>query len=171
MGVLHVKDVVLEVLVEDAGLNFIAGLGGFELVFKPEERSCRTRREDERVEEAKQECAGGGDGADAHERHDAEAGGAHGGDFAVGREAAEAKEDADQDGHGNGEDERGGERVKDDAGDFRDGRGAADDELKDAAKVADEQDKGEDDAAQQAVGEDFAQDVAGKDAHEVSGAS
>jgi hypothetical protein len=102
---------------------------------------------------------------DAQEGPYAQAAGAHGGDFAVGSETAESDEDADQHAHGNGV----GERDRDgEEKDFRNAgqRGAvADDQFEDASEVAGEQDESENGRADQRVGDDFSQNVAGEDAH------
>ena len=55
--------------------------------------------------------------------------------------------------------------VGDDAGDVGEGGGVADDELEDFAEVAHEDDEGKEDSAEEGVGGDFAEDVAGEDAH------
>ncbi len=58
-----------------------------------------------------------------------------------------------------------GSSVGEDAQDVGEGGGVADDELEDVAEVAHEEHEGEERAAEQGVRGDFAEDVAGEDAH------
>ena len=109
--ILHVEDVVLEVFVEDARLDFEGSLRGFELVFQLEQVGGAVRGEVESVDEAEGERGEGEDGDDADEAEGADAAGAHGGDFGVGGEAAEAEQDAGENGGGDGDGEGVGEHV------------------------------------------------------------
>ncbi len=163
--VLGVEDVVLEVFVEDAGLDFDGGLAGLGGVFVVEESLGGAGSDEEGVGEAEDPEGDGEDADDADEGEDAEAGGAHGGDFAVGGEAAEAEQDADEHGHGDGEGEEAGEEVADEAKDVEGDGDAADGELHEREQVAHEEDEGEEHAAEQGVAGDFAEDVASEDAH------
>ena len=106
------------------------------------------------------------DGGDADEVPDAEAGGAHGGDFRVGGETAEAEQDSDEHGHGDAEQEDVGQREKKDLKDGEKAGAVADDHFEDLFEGLHEQDEGEQCATQQGVGRDFAENVAGEDAHE-----
>ncbi len=150
--VLDVEDAVLELFVKDAGLDLEGGLGGFERLAERDEAGGGAGSEVEGVEEAQAKGDGGDDGDDADEVDGTHAGGAHGGDFAVGGEAGEAEEDADQNRHGDGDVERRGQGVGDDAGDVGVGGGVADDELEDSAEVAGEDDEGEEGSAEECVG-------------------
>ena len=114
---LRVEDVVLEVFVEDAGLDLDGDLAGLAGVFVLEEGLGGAGSDVEGVGEADGPGEDGEDADDAEEGEDAEAAGAHGGDFAVGGEAAEAEEDADEDGHRDGEGEEAGEEEADKAED------------------------------------------------------
>ena len=100
------------------------------------------------------------------EAPDTHATGAHGGDFAIGGETAQADQDSDQHAHRQrvGEGERDGE--KENLGDAGQRSAGADDEFEDASEVAREQDEGEDRRADQGVRGHFAKDVAGKNPHE-----
>ena len=103
--VLDVEDVVLEVFVEDAGLDFEGGLRGLELAFQLEQVAGGARGEVEGVEQAKAEGGEGEDGDDADKAEDPDAAGAHGCELAVGGEAAEAEQDSGEDGGGQGDGE------------------------------------------------------------------
>src|ERR1039457_4537397 len=104
-------------------------------------------------------------GDDADEAEGADAAGTHGGDLGVGGEAAEAEQDAGEDGGGNGDGEGVGEHVAEDAQGVGERGGVADQEVEDLVEVAHEEHEGEEDSAEQGVGGDFAEDVAGEDAH------
>ena len=163
--VLDVEDVVLEVFIEDAGLDFEGGLRGFELIFQLEQIAGGARREVKGVDQAEAERGEGEDGDDADKAEGPDAAGAHGGDLAVGGETAEAKEDSGEDGGGQRDGEEVGQGVGEDAQDIGEGGGVADDELEDLGQVAHEEHKGEEDHAEQSVGDDFAEDVSGEQAH------
>ena len=163
--VLGVEDVVLEVFVEDAGLNLDGGLAGLGGVFVVEEGLGGAGGDVEGVGQAGDPEADGEDADDADEAEDADAAGAHGGDFAVGCEPTEAEQDADQDGHGDGEGEEAGQQVGDEAKDVEGAGDAAHRELHEREQVAHEQNEGEEHAAEQSVAGDFAEDVASEDAH------
>ncbi len=120
-NVLDVEDVVLEVLVEDAGLDLEGGLGGFERVLQREESGGGVGSKVEGVDEAQTESKGGDDGDDADEIECTHAGCAHCGDLGVCSEAGQTKKDADQHGHGDGYGERVGQGVEEDAGGVGDG--------------------------------------------------
>ena len=158
--VLCVEDVVLEVFVEDARLNFDGGLAGLGGVFVVEKGLGGAGSEIERVGQAGDPEEEGEEADDADEGEDAQAGGAHGGDFAVGCQAAEAEQDADQDGHGNGEGEEAGQQVGDEAKDVEGAGDAAHRELHEREQIAHEENEGEEHAAEQSVAGDFAEDVA-----------
>ena len=164
--ILHIEDVVLEVFVEDAGLDLEGCLRGFELVLQLEQIAGALGSEVESVDEADGEGGEGEDGDDADEAEGSDAAGAHGGDFGVGGEAAEAKQDAGEDGGGDGDGEGVGEHVADDAHGVGE-RGAVDQEVDDLVDVVHEEHEGEEDSAEEGVGDDFAENVAGEDAHTV----
>lgn len=163
--VLNVEDAVLELFVEDAGLDLEGGLGGFEGFAEVDEAGGGVRSEVEGVDEAQHEGDGGDHGDDADEVNSAHAGGSHSGDFAVCGETGETEENADQDGHGDGDDEGVGQGVGDDAGDVSVGGRVADDELEYPAEVTGEDDEGKESSAEEGVRGDFAEDVAGEDTH------
>src|ERR1700733_1211118 len=164
-NVLNVEDTVLELLVEDAGLDLEGGLGGLEGFAESDQASGGAGGKVERVEQTEDEGDGGDNGDDADEVDGSHACGAHGGDFAVGGEAGEAEEDADQNGHGDSDGERGREGVGDDADDVGVRSGVADYEFEDSAEVASKDDEGEEGSTEKGVGGDFAEDVAGENAH------
>ncbi len=163
--VLDVEDIVLEVLVEDAGLDFKGGLRGFELVFEAEQVGGAAGSEVEGVDEAEGKRSEREDGDDAHEAERSDAAGAHGGDFGVGGKAGEAEEDSGEDCGGDGDGESVGQHVGEDTHDVSEGGGVADEDVEDLLHVAHEEHEGEEDPAKQSVGGDFAEDVAGEDAH------
>ncbi len=166
-NVLNVEDVVAEVLVEDARLHLERGLRRLKRIGEREDRGGGARREIERVEESKREGNGRDDGDDTDEVESSHAGGAHRGDLAVGCQAAKAKKNADEHRHGDGVGEGVRQHVGEDPHDIGQRSRVADDQLEDLAQVAYEQDKGEEGSAEQGVGDDFAEDVAGEDAHDV----
>ena len=90
---------------------------------------------------------------------------AHGDDFAVGRKAAEPQQDADKHGHRYGDLERVGEAVDKDLRDTGERGTVANHCLKNLVQIAHEENEGKDRATDQCVGEDFAEDVPGEDAH------
>ena len=163
--VLDVEDAVFEFFVEDAGLDFEGGLGGLEGFAQRNEAGGGAGCEIERVEQAEGQCEGGDDGDDANEVDGSDAGGAHGGDFAVGGKTRETEEDADENGHGDGDGESRREGIEDDAGDIGVGGGVADNEFENFAEVASKDDEGEECSAEKGVRGDFAEDVAGENAH------
>jgi hypothetical protein len=140
-------------------------LRGLQRFAEGDEAGGGARGKIERVEEAQGKCDGRDDGDDADEVNRAHTAGAHGGDFAVGCEAGEAEKDADEHGHGDGDGEGWWEGKEDDTSDVSHGGGVADDELEDTAEVAHEDNKGKEGSAEKGVRGDFAEDVAGDDAH------
>ena len=102
----HIFDVehhVLEVFVEDARLNLKGSLRTPELVLQAGERRRGHGGKPDAVGQRQQPGGNGEDGDDADKHPGAQAAGAHGGDFAVGGQAAEADEDSDQQAHGDGD--------------------------------------------------------------------
>ncbi len=85
--VLNVEDTILELFVEDARLDLEGGLRGRERFAERDDAGGSAWGEIEGVEEAEGEGDSGDDGDDADEVDGAHAGGAHGGNFAVGSEA------------------------------------------------------------------------------------
>ena len=89
----------------------------------------------------------------------ADPGGAHGGNFAVGGEAAEAEQDAHEHCHGDGDREHVGEGEENDFEHRTERSAVADDHLEQMREVADEEDESKDGAADRRVRKDFHQDV------------
>ncbi len=116
------------------------------------------------IGEREQPCDHNKNRDDAEKAPDAEAAGAHGGDFAIGGEAAEANEDADEDAHGDGVGERDRDGEEEDLGDAGERGAVADDEFENASEIAREKNEREDGCANERVGDDFSQDVASEDA-------
>jgi hypothetical protein len=115
---LNVEDIVAEVFVEDAGLDFEGCLAAHEGLPKREGSGGRAWSEIERIEESDENAKSGDDGDDADEIERTHTGGSHGGDLGVGGEAGEAQEDADEHGHGDGDDEEAGKQIGEDAEDI-----------------------------------------------------
>ena len=86
-------------------------------------------------------------------------------DLAVGGETGETEKDAYQDSHGDGDGEGGREGIGDDTDDVGVGGRVTDDELEDVPEIAHENDEGKEGSAEEGVRGDFAEDVAGEDAH------
>ena len=126
-------------------------------------------REVERVDQSEGERGEGEDGDDADEGEGADAAGAHGGDLGVGGQAAEAEQNAGQHRRGDGDGEGVGQHVGEDAQHIAERGRVAHHQIEDLADVAHEQHEGEEHPAEQSVGDDFAKDVAGEDAHTVLG--
>ena len=104
-------------------------------------------------------------GSNAHKVADAQSRGAHGDDLAVGGQAAEAQQNAHQHRHGDGDLEDIGQLEDEDFSDTSERGAVANHHLKDVVQVAHEENEGEDRAADERVGENLAEDVAGEDAH------
>jgi len=100
LHVLYKKDVVLEVLVEDARLNGKGDLRGLELILQPKQVAGRARRKVERIDQTERERRKGENRDDAHERQRSNAAGAHGGHFAVGGKTAQSEKNSRQNRHG-----------------------------------------------------------------------
>ena len=162
---MHVDDGVFEVFVEDAGLDFEGGLGGFELALEIEDGLVGLGGDVERIHQAEDGAEDGDDGGDPDEVPDAEAGGAHGDDFGVGGEAAEAEQYADQNGHGDGDEESVGQGENEGLQYSCKAGAVADDHLEDVLEIAHEEDEGEKRAANQRVGRDFTENVSSENAH------
>ena len=163
--VLHVENEVLEFLVEDAGLNLVGGLRCFQRPFHVEDGLVGAGGEIERVGKTQQRACDGHDGRDAHKVANAQARGAHGDDLAVRSKAAEPEQNADQHGHRNGYAEEIGQREEKDLRRAGKGGTVANHHLQNVGQVGHEQNEGEERAANERVGEDFTEDVAGQDAH------
>ncbi len=155
LHVLHIENYFGKSFVEDAGLDFERNLRAFESIFQVAEGGLGAGRDVESVDQRQGPGADDEDGEHAEEAPHAHAAGAHGGDFTVGGESAEADEDADQHAHGQrvGEGEWDGE--KENLGDAGQWGAGADYEFEDATEVAREQDEGEDGHADQRVGRHF----------------
>jgi len=115
--VLHIEHNLREAFVEHAGLHFERSLRAFELVLEASQGSHRPWGQVQSVDQRQQPC-----GEDENRQHAAEvphahAAGAHGGDFAVGGEPAQADQNPDQHAHGNGVRERDWNGVKENLGD------------------------------------------------------
>ena len=154
--VLHVENFLGESFVENSGLDFEGNLRTFEAVFEVAERGLGAGRDVEAVDHGDEPGGENEKGECAEEAPDAHAAGAHGGDLAVGGEAAEADEDPDQARSWErvGEGERDGE--KENFGDAGEWGAGADYEFEDATEVAGEEDEGEDGHADQCVSRHFA---------------
>jgi hypothetical protein len=144
LHVLHIENFFGESFVENSRLDFEGDLRTFEAVFEVAERGLGAGRDVEAVHHGHEP---GGDDKDrerAQESPDSHAAGAHGGDFAVGGEAAEADQDSQKHAHGQrvGERERHGEEEN--LGDAGQGSAGTDNQFEDASQVAGEQDKGKD---------------------------
>ena len=163
--VLHIENEVVKVLVEDAGLNLVGGLRGFQRLLHFDDGLVGARREIQRVAQAKQRAGHGHDGGDAHKVADAQARGAHGDDFAVGGQAAEPQQDAPQHRHGDGDLEQIGQREEKDLRHVGPRGAVAHHNLKNVRQLGHEQNEGEERAADEREGENLAEDVAGEDAH------
>ena len=125
-------------------------------------------REVESIDQTKTKCGEREDGDDADEGERANAARAHGRDFGVGGKAAEAEQDAGKDRSGNGDGERIRQHVREDAGRIGQRRGVAHQKIEDIRQVAHEQHEGEQNSAEDGVGDHFAENVPGEDAHSAS---
>src|SRR6202795_132590 len=96
----------------------------------------------------------------AEESPHAEATGSHGGDFAVGGQAAESDEDADKHAHRNGVGERNGNGKEKDLRHAWQRSAVADHKFEYVSEIAGEKDEGENRRANQGVGDNFSQNVA-----------
>ena len=163
--VLHIENKVLEVLVEDARLNLVGGLRGLQCLLHLQDGLVGARSDIEGVGQPEQRAGDGHDGSDAHKVADAQAGGAHGDDFAVGGQPAEPQQHAHQHRHGNGDLEEVGQREEKNLHHVGERGAVADHHLQDVRQVLHEENEGEERAADERVGENLAEDVAGKDAH------
>ena len=164
---MHVENVIFEFFVEDAGLNLKRGLRALHPVLQTAQSSGRFGGHVDAVDHPQQPGGDGEDGDDANEHAGTHSAGAHGGDFAVGGETAQSDQDTDEGAHGQSNHERGGQGIEEDFADAGKRSAVADDQLKQASEVAHEDDKGEQHHAEQGVGADFLQNVAGEDAHKV----
>ena len=165
LHVLHVEHDFGKSFIEDARLHFERNLRAFKPVFEASEGSLRLGRNIHTIYQSQQP---GGDDENRkypEEAPHAHAAGAHGGDFAVGGEAAEADQDSDQHAHG----QRVSERQRDGEGEnFSDAgqrSAGADHQFENLAQIAGEQDEGEDGDADEGVRRHFAQNVAGENPH------
>ena len=141
--ILNVEHQVFEVFIKDAGLNFKGGLGAAQLAFQARERGRGSRGKPDVVAESEQPGGDGKDGDDADERPCAQAAGAHGGDFAVGGQAAEPDEDSDEQAHGDGDGAGHGQGEQEELSNAGQRSTVADDDFQQASEVAHEDDEGE----------------------------
>jgi len=146
-------------------LNFERRLRRLQTILQLVEQGERSRSQINAVTEREQPGHDDEDRDDAEEGPYAQSAGTHGRDFAVGGEAAQSNEDADEDAHGNGVGERHGHGEEKDFSDARQGSAIANDKFEDAPEVASEKDKSKNAGADERVGDDFSQNVAGEDAH------
>ena len=165
LDVLHVKNDLGEAFVKHARLDFERGLGRFQVALELSQSFERAGREIDAVAESEQPGQHHENRNHAQEGPHPQAAGAHGGDFAVRGQTAESDEDADQHAHGNGVGKRDRHGKEKDFGYARQRSAVADHEFEDASEIAGEKDKSENRRADQGVGDDFSQDVAGEDAH------
>ncbi len=166
LHILHIQNVFRKSFVENAGLDFKRNLRAFQAIFQADQRGLGAGRNVESVGQGEQPGGDDEDGKYPQEGPHAHAAGAHGGDFRVGCETAEADQNSQQHAHGNGVGKRERHGEKENLSDAGQGSAGADDEFEDVTEVAREQDKGEDGRADQGMGRHFAQDVAGKNPHE-----
>ncbi len=117
--VLHVEHEFGKTFIEHARLHFVGNLRAFELIFEASERCQRPGRQIKSVGQSEQ--PGGGDKNCQHASKvpHAHAAGAHGGDLAVGGEAAQPDENPYQHAHGDRVGERERHGVEEDLGDAR----------------------------------------------------
>ena len=169
--VLHVQHIILEVFIEDTRLNLKAGLLRLQRSLKPQQRGGRMRRDVQRVEQRKGQCADRGNRDHAHKLHDAEAGRARRRDLAVGRQPAEAQQHTHKHRHGDRQDQGVRHRVKEHERNRMQRRRTAHQQLKHAPQVAHEQHKGEQHTAQHRMRQHLAQNVPRQNPHDVSSAS
>ncbi len=88
--ILNVKHEFREAFIEDSGLHFKRRLRCFQPVLEPAQGGLRSRRQVHGIEQSKRPRGDGKKGNDPQERPRPDAAGSHGGDFAVGRKAAQA---------------------------------------------------------------------------------
>ncbi len=162
--VLHIKDGIAKIFIKDARLNLVRGVHGESFV-GVEDGLIGARSQIERVGQSQQRAANGHDGCHAHEVADAQAGGAHGDDLAVGRKAAQAQQHPHQNRHGDGDHEKVRQRIENHLHNADEGGTVVDHHLQNARQFLHEKNEGEDHAADQCVGEDLAENVTGQDAH------
>ena len=160
--ILDVEHQVFEIFVKDAGLNFKRGLGAAQLVLQARECGRGGWSQPDVVAEGEQPGEDGEDGDDADELPGAEAAGAHGGDFAIGGQAAEADEDSDEQAHGDGDGAGHGQGEQEELGYGGQGSTVADDDFQQASEVAHEDDESEEGDADGGVLHDFGKNIAGK---------
>jgi len=165
LDVLHVKDSLREALVKHAGLYFERDLRRLEAILELSQGGERSGRKIDTVAKSEQPCSHHEDRDHTQKGPYADAAGAHGGDFAVGGEAAESDEDADKYAHRNGVSKCDGDGKEKYFCNTRQWRTIADYQFEDVAEVAGKKNECENRRADQGVGDDFAQNVAGEDAH------
>ena len=163
--VLHVEHEFGKAFVEDTGLDFKGNLRALESIFEPGQRGLRSWREISAVDEREQPCGDNENGEDAKKGPHAQPAGAHGGDLAVGGEAAQSDENADQHAHRKRVGEGDWHGVEENFGDAGQRSAGADDEFEDASQIASEQNEGEDGGADEGVRDNFAEDVASQNPH------
>ena len=163
--ILHVEHVVLEVFVKDARLNLKRGLLILERIFQPQQGCGRFGSDVERDRQRDSPAENGDDRDHADKEPDADAHRPHGGDLAVGGEAAEAEQHPDEHGHGNGQDQHVGKHEQENFGHGAQRGAVARCHFQQLANVLHEQNESEERTPEKGMGEDFIPDIAGKNAH------
>ena len=163
--VLHVEHIALEVLIEDAGLDIEGDLRRLQLLFQVEQVAGGCGDKVKRIDQPKRQREEGEDRDDTDEAEGPDAAGAHCRDLGVGGQAAKAEQDAGEDGGWDSEGQGIGQHVSEDAQYIGQRRRVADDQIEDLPEMAHEEHKGEEHSAEQGVGDHFAKDVSGEDAH------
>src|SRR6476660_8792167 len=100
LDVLDVDHDLGKSFIENARLNFERDLRALQAVFEMAERSLRPGSDIHTVDQSEKPCANDENREDPEETPYAHAAGAHGCDFAVGGETAQADQDSDQNAHG-----------------------------------------------------------------------
>ena len=136
--VLNVEHESGEAFVENARLNFERDLRGLQAVLQVNHGGLGLGSEIDSVGQGEKPGRYGEDRYDAEEAPDADAAGSHGGDFAVGGEAAEADQNAYQHARRNADGERYRNDEEEDFGNTRQRSAVANYQFEDLSKVASE---------------------------------
>ena len=163
--VLDINYGVLEILIEDARLDLYRRQGAGQIILQAGQRRGGLGSHENAVAHGQQPRAKSKRSNDPNKAVDAHAGGAHGGNFAIGRHAAQPNQDAHQHSHGDSHSQSFGKNQKRELSNAGDRRGVAHQKFEKLAHVSHENDEREHGDPDQAVGEYFLQDVARKNAH------
>ena len=165
LDILHIENAFWEPLVKHSRLHFERCLRRLQFVLELSQRGERAWGQINAVAKRKQPGYGDEKRNHAQEGPDAQAARAHGSDFAVGGKAAQADENADQHAHRNRVGQRNRNSEEEDLGNARQRGAVANHQFEDVPQIAREKDKGKNTRADQRVGDDFSQNIAGEDAH------